>query len=113
MPHAQSSHVYDCFERDDKNKTYKCIEKKKNGEECGSIIKVDMWNPCSSLKRHLERFHAEKSKKVKQADEQDLKLKKKEVAIKQAAVDCVPFPATICNCSCSIRSKTMLLIVIL
>ena len=81
MPHAQSSHVYDCFEFDDKYKTYKCIEKKKSGEECGSIIKVGMWNPCSNLKRHLERFHAEKSKKVKQADEQDLKSKQKKLEL--------------------------------
>ena len=29
MSHAQSSHVYDYFKLDDKNKTYKCIEKKK------------------------------------------------------------------------------------
>ena len=81
MPHAQSSHVYDCFEFDDKYKTYKCIEKKKSGEECGSIIKVGMWNPCSNLKRHLERFHAEKSKKVKQAGEQDLKSKQKKLEL--------------------------------
>ena len=81
IPHAQSSHVYDCFEFDDKYKTYKCIEKKKSGEECGNIIKVGMWNPCSNLKRHLERFHAEKSKKVKQADEQDLKSKQKKLEL--------------------------------
>ena len=81
MPHAQSSHVYDYFEFDDKYKTYKCIEKKKSVEECGSIIKVGMWNPCSNFKRHLERFHAEKSKKVKQADEQDLKSKQKKLEL--------------------------------
>ena len=101
MPHAQSSHVYDCFDFDDKYKTYKCIGKKKSAEECGSIIKVGMWNPCSNLKRHLERFHAGKSKKVKQADVLNtrFKVQAKEVGIKQPAVDCVPFPATICNCS--------------
>ena len=38
-------------------------------------------------------------KKVKQADEQDINVQAKEVGIKQPAVDCVPFPATICNCS--------------
>ena len=81
MPHAQSSHVYDCFEFDDKNKTYKCIEKKKNGKECGSIIKVGMWNPCSNLKHHLDRFHAEKSKKVKQADEDDVKFKQNKLEL--------------------------------
>ena len=80
MPHAQSSHVYDCFEFDDKCKSYKCIEKKKSGEECGSIIKVGMWNPCSNLKRHLERFHTKKSK-VKQVDEQDLKSKQKKLEL--------------------------------
>ena len=69
----------DC--NNDKYKTYKCIEKKKSGEECGSIIKVGMWNPCSNLKRHLERFHAKKSKKVKQADEQDLKFKQKKLEL--------------------------------
>ena len=78
MPHSQSSHVYDCFELNDKfNKTYKCTEKKKNGRECSSAIKVGMCNACSNLKRHLERFHAEKSKRIKQADEQDLKSKQK------------------------------------
>ena len=71
--------MYDCFELDDNNKTYKCTEKKKNGEECGSVIKVGMWNTCSNLKRHLERFHAEKSKRIKQADEQDLKSKQKKL----------------------------------
>ena len=76
MPHTQSSHVYDCFELDD-NKTYKCTEKKKNSKECCSVIKVGMCNACSNLKRHLERFHAEKSKRMKQADEQDLKSKQK------------------------------------
>ena len=65
MPHFQSSHVYDCFELDDNNKTYKCTEKK-NGKKCGGVIKVGMWNACSNLKRHLERFHAEKSKRIKQ-----------------------------------------------
>ena len=77
MPHTQSSHVYDCFELDDNNKTYKCTEKKNNGKECGSAIKVGMCNACSNLKGHLERFHAEKSKRIKQADEQDLKSKQK------------------------------------
>ena len=38
MPHIQSSHVHDCFELDDNNKTYKCTEKKKNGKDCGSVI---------------------------------------------------------------------------
>ena len=65
MPLVQSSHVYVCFELGDKNKTYKCIEKKKNGGECRRIIKVGLWNPCINLKGHLERFHAEKSKEVK------------------------------------------------
>ena len=50
---------------------------KKNGKECGSVIKVGLWNACSNLKRHLERFHAEKSNRIKQADEQDLKSKQK------------------------------------
>ena len=79
MPHTQSIHIYDCFELDDNNKTYKCTEKKKNGKECSSVIKVGMWNACSNLKHHLERFHAEKSKRIKQADEQDLKSKQKKL----------------------------------
>ena len=79
MPHTQSSHVYDCFELDDNNKTYKCTEKKKNVKERGSVIKVSMWNACSNLKRHLERFRAEKSKRIKQADEQNLKSKQKKL----------------------------------
>ena len=33
MSHPQSSYVYDCFEFDDKNKIYKCIEKKKNSKK--------------------------------------------------------------------------------
>ena len=53
MPDAQSSHVYGCFKLDEKDKTYKCTVKKKNGEECGSNTKVGGWNPCSNLKRHL------------------------------------------------------------
>ena len=38
-----------------------------------------MWNACSNLKRHLERFHAEKSKRIKQADERVLKSKQKKL----------------------------------
>ena len=30
MPHVQSSHVYNCFEFEIKNKNYKYTEKKKN-----------------------------------------------------------------------------------
>ena len=52
-------------------------KKKKNGKECGSVIKVGIWNACSNLKRYLERFHAEKYKRIKKADEQDLKSKQK------------------------------------
>ena len=33
MPHPQTSYMYDCFELDDKNKIYKCIEKKKNSKK--------------------------------------------------------------------------------
>ena len=100
MPHTQSSHLYDCFELDDNNKTYKCTEKKKNGEECGSVIKVGMWNACSNLKRHLERFHAEKSKRIKQADEQDLKSKQKKLKRESNQTSIASnFPAPICNCS--------------
>ena len=79
MPHPESSYMYDCFELDDKNKIYKCIEKKKNSEKCGRTIKVGLWSQCSDLKRHLERFHAEKSKRVKQADEKDLRSKQKKL----------------------------------
>ena len=73
--------MYNCFKLDDKNIPYKCIENKKNREECGSVIKVGMSNPCSNLKHHLKRFHAEKSKKVKQADEEDLKSKQKKLEL--------------------------------
>ena len=54
---------------------------KEKWRRMSSIIKAGMWNPCSNLKRHLERFHAEKSKKVKQADEQDLKSKQKKLEL--------------------------------
>ena len=79
MPHTQSSHVSDCFEVDNNNKTYKCTEKKekKNGEECGSVITEGMRNERSNLKRHLQRFHAEKSKRIKQAE--DLKSKQEKL----------------------------------
>ena len=53
--------------------------RKKNGKECGSVIKVGMCNARSNLKRQLERFHAEKLKRIKQAVEQDLKSKQKKL----------------------------------
>ena len=36
-----------------------------------------MWNPCSNLKRHLERCHGEIWKRVKLADEQQSSLRSK------------------------------------
>ena len=42
-------------------------------------LRMRQCNACSNLKRRLERFHAEKSKRIKQADEQDLKSKQKKL----------------------------------
>ena len=79
MPHTQSSHVRDCFDLDDNNKTQNAPRKRKMAKNSALLIKVGMWNACSNLKRHLERIHAEKSKRIKQADEQDLKSKQKKL----------------------------------
>ena len=72
MPTNQSSRVYECFKFDRENETHKCNEKTKNGKACEIAIKSGKWNPCSNLKRHLERCHNEKWKRVKQADKEEL-----------------------------------------
>ena len=77
MPTNQSSRVYECFKLDKENKAYKCTETTRNGETCNVTIKSGKWNPCSNLKRHLERCHTEKWKRVKHADEEELHLKSK------------------------------------
>ena len=53
------------------------MKKTKNGKACEITIQSGKWNPCSNLKRHLERCHNEKWKRVKQADEEELQLKSK------------------------------------
>ena len=63
----QYCRVYDSFQFDHKNEAYRCIEKKNNGEICRTNITIGKWNPCSNLKRHLERCHDEVWKQVKLA----------------------------------------------
>ena len=35
-PNNQYSHAYDCFQRNEKNGSYQCIETKNNGKVCGT-----------------------------------------------------------------------------
>ena len=83
MPHTLTSHVYKCFQLDEKQDSYKCIESKKNGEACDTTIKIGKWNPCSNLKRHIERCHSEAWKRIKLAEEQDSssRVKKRQLAL--------------------------------
>ena len=81
----QYSRVYDSFQFDQKNEAYQCIEKKNNGEVCRTNITIGKWNPCSNLKRHLERCHDEVWKWVKLADEDESRLRSKKKKLASAS----------------------------
>ena len=83
MPHTLTSHVYKCFQLDEKQDSYKCIESKKNDEACDTTIKIGKWNPCSNLKWHIERCHSEAWKRIKLAEEHDSssRAKKRQLAL--------------------------------